>query len=149
MFQWLKRKSAAAPDAVKPDLDFTEPNPQKFEHSVAQWRSSLESKRAQDNKLDQNNLKFMRQDVLDDLAAKESRLKKEALAKKRAERKIATATAAKKPAAKKTTAKSAASGAATKSKVTPTAKAKTSPTKKTAPASAKPAVKKPTTKNAK
>ena len=101
MFEWLKRKSTSVPTSATPELDFTDPNPHKFEASLSQWRKSLESKRAGDQKLDQNDLNFMRQDALDDLAAKEAARKKELAAKKRAAKKRADA----KPAAKKTTTK--------------------------------------------
>ena len=134
MLKWLRGKTVSKGSAASPELDFRDPDVEKFAVSLNLWRKSLEDKRSQDTKLDQNDLTFMAPEALAELKDLETARRKAAVAKKRAatlKAKAKEATTAEKPAAKKpATAKSAVKKSAAK----PTAK-------KAAP---KPVAKKPT-----
>ena len=151
MLKWLRGKTVSKSSAASPELDFRNPDAEKFAVSLNVWRKSLEAKRSQDTKLDQNDLTFMAPEALAELKELETARRKATAAKKRAatlkaKAKEATTTekpAAKKPAVKKPAAKPAAKKAAPK----PVAKKPTAvkaPAKKLA--ATKAAVEKPATK---
>jgi hypothetical protein len=177
MLKWLRGNTSSKSSAASPELDFRDPDAEKFAASLNVWRKSLEARRSQDTKLDQNDLTFMAPEALAELKDVETARRKATAAKKRAatlKAKAKQVTIGEKPAAKKpaVTKKPAAKPTANKSpakkptaKLTvATAKKKPAPKKvasKTAakkpaaakapakkPAEAKAAVKKPATKAA-
>ena len=163
MLKWLRGNTSSKSSAASPELDFRDPDAEKFAASLNVWRKSLEARRSQDTKLDQNDLTFMAPEALAELKDVETARRKATAAKKRAatlKAKAKQVTIGEKPAAKKpaVTKKPAAKPAANKSPAKkPTAKltvatatkkpaAVKAPAKK--PAATKAAVKKPATKAA-
>ena len=163
MLKWLRGKTVSKSSAATPELDFRDPDAEKFAVSVNVWRKSLEARRSQDTKLDQNDLTFMAPEALAELKDVETARRKATAAKKRAatlKAKAKQVTIGEKPAAKKpaVTKKPAAKPTANKSPAKkPTAKltvatatkkpaAVKAPAKK--PAATKAAVKKTATKTA-
>ena len=158
MLKWRRGKTVSKGSAASPELDFRNPDAEKFAASLDLWRKSLEAKRSQDTKLDQNELTFMAPEALAELKELETARRKATAAKTltatlKAKAKEATTTekpAAKKPAtAKSAVKKSAAKPAAKKAAPKPVAKKPTAvkaPAKK--PAETKAAVKKAATKTA-
>jgi hypothetical protein len=163
MLKWLRGNTSSKSSAASPELDFRDPDAEKFAASLNVWRKSLEARRSQDTKLDQNDLTFMAPEALAELKDVETARRKATAAKKRAatlKAKAKQVTIGEKPAAKKpaVTKKPAAKPTANKSPAKkPTAKltlatatkkpaAAKAPAKK--PAEAKAAVRKPATKAA-
>jgi|TARA_B110000483_G_scaffold92610_1_gene114190 hypothetical protein len=163
MLKWLRGNTSSKSSAASPELDFRDPDAEKFAASLNVWRKSLEARRSQDTKLDQNDLTFMAPEALAELKDVETARRKATAAKKRAatlKAKAKQVTIGEKPAAKKpaVTKKPAAKPTANKSPAKkPTAKltvatatkkpaAVKAPAKK--PAATKAAVKKPATKAA-
>ena len=110
MFKWLRFKRSPEVSRMTSssshELDFTNPDQEKFVKSLNSWRKSLEQTRAQDTKLDQNDLTFMSPEALDALHQRDALIKKEAMTKKRAttlERKAAVEKASSKTTTKTTT----------------------------------------------
>ncbi len=104
MLKWLRGKTVSKSSAATPELDFRDPDAEKFAVSLNVWRKSLEARRSQDTKLDQNNLTFMAPEALAELKDLETERRKATAAKKRAatlKAKTKEATTAEKPAAKK------------------------------------------------
>ena len=104
MLKWLRGKTVSKSPAASPELDFRDPDAEKFAVSLNVWRKSLEARRSQDTKLDQNNLTFMAPEALAELKDLETERRKATAAKKRAatlKAKAKEATTAEKPAAKK------------------------------------------------
>jgi len=117
MLKWLRGKTVSKSPAASPELDFRDPDAEKFAVSLNVWRKSLEARRSQDTILDQNNLTFMAPEALAELKDLETERRKAASAKKRAatlEAKAKQATTTEKPAARKPAAKPAAKKAAPK-----------------------------------
>lgn len=131
MFKWQKAKKASSEQPSSQSLDFTDPNAEKFESSLSEWRKSLEAKKTQDSRLNQSDLNYLSTQTLSDLEEKQRQAKKAATAKKRA----ATLKAKQK----------AGDAAAKSTKASPEKKA---PSVKPAPkkAAAKPASSKPSAK---
>jgi hypothetical protein len=159
MLKWLRGKTVSKSSAASPELDFRDPDAEKFAVSLNVWRKSLEARRSQDTKLDQNDLTFMAPEALAELKDVETARRKATAAKKRAatlKAKAKQVTIGEKPAAKKPAAskKPAAKPAAKKAAPKPVAKKpvakKPAAVKTTAkkPAEAKAAVRKPATKAA-
>ena len=155
MLKWLRGKTVSKSDAASPELDFRDPDAEKFAVSLNVWRKSLEARRSQDTKLDQNDLTFMAPEALAELKNVETARRKATAAKKRAATLKAKAkpAATKKPAAKPTANKSPVKKTTAKPTVA-TATKKPAPKKvapKTAakkPAATRAAVKNPATKTA-
>jgi hypothetical protein len=126
MLKWLRGKAVSQNSAASPELDFRDPDVEKFAVSLNLWRKSLEAKRSQDIKLDQNDLTFMAPEALAELKDLETSRRKAAAAKKRAatlKAKAKEATTAEKPAtAKPPVKKSAAKQGAKKAAPKPVAK---------------------------
>ena len=152
MLKWLRGKTVSKSPASSPELDFRDPDAEKFAVSLSVWRKSLEARRSQDAKLDQNDLKFMAPEALAELKDLETERRRATAAKKRAasaKAKAKNSTTAEKPAAKKPAAKRAAKKpAVTKPAVKkPAAKPTvTTATKKPAAKKVTTAVKKPAAK---
>ena len=145
MLKWLRGDTSSKSSAASPELDFRDPDAEKFAASLNVWRKSLEARRSQDTKLDQNDLTFMAPEALAELKDLETARRKATAAKKRAatlKAKAKQVTIAEKPAATK---KPAAKPTANKSPAKKPAAVKTTAKK---PAEAKAAVKKPATKAA-
>jgi hypothetical protein len=149
MLKWLRGKTVSKSAAASPELDFRDPDAEKFAVSLNVWRKSLEARRSQDTKLDQNDLTFMAPEALAELKNVETARRKATAAKKRAATLKAKAkpAATKKPAAKPTANKSPVKKTTAKTTVV-TATKKPAP-KKVAPKTAakKPADVKPPAKN--
>ncbi len=151
MFNWLRSRSStrlpAEASKSSPELDFTNPDQEKFAESLSSWRESLEKTVIQNKKLDQNDLTFMSPEALADLKQRDALVRKEAVLKKRVANLKANAKADK-AVSKKTTAKPAPKKAAPQKTATKTsAKTAAEPTSK--PATKKPIAKaasKPATK---
>jgi hypothetical protein len=158
MLKWLRGKTVSKSPAASPELDFRDPDAEKFAVSLNVWRKSLEARRSQDTILDQNNLTFMAPEALAELKDVETARRKATAAKKRAatlKGKAKQVTIAEKPAAKKpaATKKPPVKKTAAQSKVASATKkpaAKKAAPKPAAkkPAATKSAVKEPATKTA-
>jgi len=115
MFKWLRSRSStrlpAEASKSSPELDFTNPDQEKFAESLSSWRESLEKTVIQNKKLDQNDLTFMSPEALADLKQRDALVRKEAVFKKRVANLKAKAKEDK-AVSKKTTAKPAAKKAA-------------------------------------
>ena len=128
MLKWLRGNTSSKSSAASPELDFRDPDAEKFAASLNVWRKSLEARRSQDTKLDQNDLTFMAPEALAELKDVETARRKATAAKKRAatlKAKAKQVTIGEKPAAKKpaVTKKPAAKPTANKSPAKkPTAK---------------------------
>ena len=83
MLKWLRGKTVLRSSAASPELDFTDPDAEKFAVSLNVWRKSLEARRSQDTKLDQSGLTFMAPDALAELNELETARRTAATAKKR------------------------------------------------------------------
>jgi len=87
MFKWLRSRSStrlpAEASKSSPELDFTNPDQEKFAESLSSWRESLEKTVIQNKKLDQNDLTFMSPEALADLKQRDALVRKEAVLKKR------------------------------------------------------------------
>jgi hypothetical protein len=83
MLKWLRGKTAPKSSAASPELDFKDPDAEKFAVSLNVWRKSLEARRSQDTKLDQSGLTFMAPDALAELDKLQAARRTEATAKKR------------------------------------------------------------------
>jgi len=110
MFNWLRSRSStrlpAGASKSSPELDFTNPDQEKFAESLSSWRESLEKTVIQNKKLDQNDLTFMSPEALADLKQRDALVRKEAVLKKRVAN-LKTKAKADKAVSKKTTAKPA------------------------------------------
>ena len=104
MLKWLRGNTVSKSSVASPELDFRDPDAEKFAVSLNVWRKSLEARRSQDAKLDQNDLTFMAPEALAELKDLETERRKAASAKKRAatlKAKAKQATTSEKPAARK------------------------------------------------
>jgi hypothetical protein len=120
MLKWLRGNTASKSFTPYPELDFRDPDSEKFAVSLSVWRKSLEAKRSEDIKLDQNDLTFMAPEALAGLKDLETARRKVTVAKKRAatlKAKAKEATTTEKPAAKKPVAKKPAAKPAAKKTV--------------------------------
>ena len=162
MLKWLRGNTVSKSSVASPELDFRDPDAEKFAVSLNVWRKSLEARRSQDAKLDQNDLTFMAPEALAELKDLETERRKAASAKKRAatlKAKAKQATTSEKPAARKPAASKKPAAKPAAKKATPKVVAKKRAAKKPAakptvttatkkPAAKTTSVKKPATKTA-